>query len=56
VVVNVFEDFRDVEGVKRPFTIRQTSPDFDYVIKFTEIKSNVPVDDSKFEKPRGGKP
>jgi hypothetical protein len=51
VVVNAFEDFRDVDGVKRPFTIRQTSPDFDYVIKFAEIKSNAPIDDSKFEKP-----
>lgn len=56
VVVNVFEDFRDVDGIKRPFTIRQTSPDFDYVIKFAEIKSNAPIDDSKFEKPQGPKP
>ena len=56
VVENVFEDFRDVEGIKRAFTVRQTSPDFDYVIKFTEIRSNVPIEDSKFEKPQGGKP
>jgi len=56
VVENVFEDFRDVDGVKRAFTVRQTSPDFDYVIKFTEIRSNAPIEDSKFEKPQGGKP
>jgi photosynthetic reaction center cytochrome c subunit len=56
VVENVFEDFRDVDGVKRAFTVRQTSPDFDYVIKFSEIRSNAPIEDSKFEKPQGGKP
>jgi len=55
LVQNDFEDFRDVDGVKRPFTIRQTSPDFDYVIKFTEIRSNAPIEDSKFEKPQTGK-
>jgi hypothetical protein len=55
VVENVFEDYRDVDGVKRPYTIRQTSPDFDYVIKFTEIRSNAPIEDSKFEKPKAGK-
>jgi hypothetical protein len=49
----VFEDYRDVDGVKIPFVWRQTSPDFDYFIKFTEIQNNVPIDDSKFAKPMG---
>jgi zinc protease len=46
-----YEDYREVEGVKVPFTIRQTSADFDYVIKLSEAKYNVPVDDAKFKKP-----
>lgn len=45
-----YEDYREVDGVKLPFTIRETSPDFDYVIKYTEIKHNIPIDDGKFNK------
>ena len=50
-----FEDYRQVEGLRLPFTItmsfadRGSSP---IVRKFTEIKFNVHVDESKFEKPR----
>ena len=48
-----FEDYRDVDGVKVPFTVKI------YVVggfstatrKFTEIKFNVPVEDSKFNRP-----
>lgn len=49
----VYEDYREVDGVKMPFVWRQTSPDFDYLITFTEIRNNVPIDDSKFAKPAG---
>jgi hypothetical protein len=51
IVNSQFEDYRDVEGAKFPFTIRQTSAYFDYVIKMSEVKCNVPIDDSKFKKP-----
>ena len=51
-IQSVFEDYRDVNGVKLPFTVRQTSPDFDLVIKYTDIKHDVPIEDSKFEKPK----
>ena len=47
----VYEDYRDVDGVKIPFVWRQTSPDFDYVITFAQIQNNVPIEDSKFAKP-----
>lgn len=48
-----YEDYRDVDGVKVPFTVKL------YVVggfstatrKFTEIKINVPVEDSRFSKP-----
>jgi hypothetical protein len=49
-----FEDYRDVEGVKMPFTIRVSSVDAGnpfVVRKLTEIKLNAPVDDSKFAMP-----
>ncbi len=54
-VQNIFEDYRELDGVQTPFTVRQTSPDFDFVIRFKEIQHNVPIDDAKFEKPSGPK-
>jgi len=48
-----YDDYRDVDGVKLPFTIRVTSIDSFYssTRTFTEIKLNAPVDQTKFEKP-----
>ncbi len=48
-----FEDYRDVDGVKIPFTVRvsATDPFLSATRKFTEIKLNAPVDESKFSKP-----
>lgn len=43
-----FTDYREVNGLKLPFTITWSRPPFGSVKKFTEIKLNVPVDDSKF--------
>jgi len=48
---STFEDFRAVDGIQVPFTIRQTTPDFDYVIRYKDIRYNVPIDDAKFDKP-----
>jgi outer membrane lipoprotein-sorting protein len=46
-------DYREVDGVKLPFTIDQERSDFSFTIKLTEVKHNVPIDDAKFEKPKG---
>src|SRR6185295_10591174 len=48
-----YEDYRDVDGMKVPFTIRLYSVDsfFSSTRKLTEIKLNVPVDETKFKKP-----
>jgi hypothetical protein len=48
-----FEDYRDVDGVKLPFTMRQSTvdPRNGWTRKYTEIKQNVPVDDAKFNPP-----
>lgn len=48
-----FEDYRDVDGVKMPFTIRYSGIDtYDsWVRTFTEIKRNVAVEDTLFAPP-----
>jgi hypothetical protein len=48
-----YEDYREVDGMKQPFTIRVTSIDsfWSSTRKFTEIKLNVPVDETKFNEP-----
>lgn len=48
-----FEDYRNVDGVKMPFTIRYSAIDtFDsWVRTFTEIKRNVAVEDTLFAVP-----
>ncbi|HEV7859300.1 MAG TPA: c-type cytochrome [Pyrinomonadaceae bacterium] len=53
-----FDDYRDVDGVKLPFTIQvyNIDPSAGATRKFTEIKHNVPVDDAKFNMPPADKP
>ena len=48
-----FADYKDVQGLKLPFTIRFSAvdPSFSGVRKFTEIKLNVPIDPKRFNKP-----
>lgn len=46
-----FEDYRDQDGIKQPFLIRQVTPMFSMVIRVTSMKHNVPVSDSVFSKP-----
>lgn len=50
-VQNYLEDYRDVDGVKEPFTNRIVSPAFTIIIKLDEVKHNVAIDDTKFNKP-----
>ena len=48
-----FADYKDVDGLKLPFTIRVTAidPTYSVVRKFTEIKLNAPVYAKIFNKP-----
>ncbi|MBA2704041.1 MAG: c-type cytochrome [Blastocatellia bacterium] len=48
-----FEDYRNVDGLMVPFTLRISSvdPNISSTRKFTEIKLNVPIDETKFNKP-----
>jgi outer membrane lipoprotein-sorting protein len=45
-----YEDYREVEGVKVPFTIRRMKPSA-YIIKLSEVKHNLEVADDKFNQP-----
>lgn len=45
------EDYREVDGVKVPFTIRFTFESFELTLKMDELKHNVAIDDSLFKKP-----
>ena len=50
--VQIFLDnYKEVDGVKLPFSIHQVTPAFTIDIKIEEVKHNVPVDDAKFVKP-----
>lgn len=48
-----FEDYREVDGVKLPFTVRQSyvDPWAGWTRKYTEIKHNVAVEGAKFNMP-----
>ena len=48
-VQSFLEDYKDVDGVKLPFTIRQVTPQFTITIKIEDVKTNVPIDDAKFK-------
>lgn len=43
-----FSDYRDVSGVKLPFTIKWSRPPFAYVRNFSEIKLNALIDPLRF--------
>ncbi len=47
----VLRDYRDVDGVKLPFTIEQHVPDNTMIFKFSEILNNAPLTDTAFAKP-----
>jgi photosynthetic reaction center cytochrome c subunit len=46
-----YEDYRAVDGVQIPFRLRLSRLDTTLIFQFDDIKTNVPVDDSKFVKP-----
>jgi len=46
-----FEDYREVDGVKLPFTQRQVGSGYTMTIKVYEVKHNIPIDDAKFDGP-----
>ncbi|HMF57422.1 MAG TPA: c-type cytochrome [Pyrinomonadaceae bacterium] len=51
-----YSDYRNVDGVMLPFLLRFSSVDESSAITLTEIKHNVPVDDSIFRMPEPSPP
>ena len=49
--VTDFYDYREVNGIKLPFTIKWSRPPYGYVRRFSEIKVNASVDPAKFKLP-----
>ena len=45
------EDFKTVDGVMAPQTIRQESATLSLLMKFTVVRHNLDIDDAKFAKP-----
>jgi photosynthetic reaction center cytochrome c subunit len=48
-----FSDYREVSGVKVPFSVTATQVDGQTVFKWDQVQANVPVDDTRFDKPPG---
>lgn len=46
-----YEEYREVDGIKLAFTLRRVGPDNVLLLKFTEIRQNVELDDAQFAKP-----
>jgi hypothetical protein len=46
-----YADYRDTDGVKIPYRWTLARPSGRFTIQLSEVKQNVPVDDSKFVKP-----
>lgn len=44
------DDYKDVDGIKMPYTIRQFSP-ASFVIRVAQVNQNVAIDEKKFVKP-----
>lgn len=45
------DNYKEVDGIKLPFTLKQVTPQFTIDLKLEEIKHNVAIDDAKFVKP-----
>jgi photosynthetic reaction center cytochrome c subunit len=46
-----YADYRDVHGVKTPFRWTLSRPNGRFTIQLSDVKANVPIDDTKFAKP-----
>jgi hypothetical protein len=46
-----FDDYREVDGLKWPFTVRQLFPNLSLTQRFTEVRLNVGFEDERFKRP-----
>src|SRR5580693_10333132 len=45
------DDYTELDGVKLPFTVRQTGASATFIIRFTEVHHNLQLTDGQFAKP-----
>jgi zinc protease len=45
------DDYKAIDGVKIPHKMKYVNPAISWVMKFTEVKNNVEIDEAKFNKP-----
>jgi zinc protease len=45
------DDYTEVDGVRLPFTVRQTGASATFIIRFTEVHHNLQLADAQFAKP-----
>jgi outer membrane lipoprotein-sorting protein len=50
-VESYLEDYKEVDGIKIPFTSRQNTEAMSFTLKFSEVKHNVSIEDTKFKRP-----
>ncbi len=54
IMVEIYlEDYKMVDGIKLAHTVRQVTPMFAFTVKYTDVKQNVEIDETKFNKPTG---
>jgi hypothetical protein len=51
VAQTFLSDYREVEGVKLPFTVRQIHGQTTFTVKLNDVRMNQPIDDAIFAKP-----
>lgn len=49
--VTDLDDYRDVNGIRLPFTVKWSRPPFGFVRRFSEIRINETFDAAKFQRP-----
>lgn len=45
-----YDDYKDVDGVKMPFTIKRIKPS-GYTLKINEVQNNIAINDDQFKRP-----
>jgi hypothetical protein len=46
-----YDDYREVDGIKLPYSIREFTPVYQMEIKIQGIRHNLPIDEKVFEIP-----
>jgi len=48
-----FFDYRELDGVKAPFGVKELAPGQEVIIKLAELKNSVEIEDARFARPAG---